>query len=104
LYGHDVHEAPSGRAGLSLADECQPDVVFLDIGLPDLDGYEVGETLRASFGTRVRLVALTGYGQPTDRERAIKAGFEAHLVKPVDARTILETLSSLALYAVADRP
>jgi CheY-like chemotaxis protein/anti-sigma regulatory factor (Ser/Thr protein kinase) len=96
LQGHDVCEAADGRTGLALAQERQPDVVLLDIGLPDLNGYEVGQALRAALGRRVYLVALTGYGQPTDRERTRKAGFDAHLVKPVEADAIMETLASFA--------
>ncbi len=95
LNGHDVYAAANGRAGLALAEARRPEVVLVDIGLPDLDGYEVGRALRASFGARIHLVALTGYGQPMDRERAQKAGFEAHLVKPVDAGEITEILASL---------
>ena len=59
------------------------DIVLLDIGLPDVDGYEVARRIRAG-SARVRLIALTGYGQTDDRQRAAQAGFEAHLVKPVD--------------------
>lgn len=69
--------------------------MLLDIGLPDIDGYAVGQALRASFGARIHLVALTGYGQPTDRIRALEVGFEAHLVKPVLAERLTETIASL---------
>ena len=95
LNGHDVYVAANGRAGLALAEARRPDVVLVDIGLPDLDGYEVGRALRAAFGARIHLVALTGYGQPMDRERALEAGFEAHLVKPVASGEITEILASL---------
>jgi CheY-like chemotaxis protein len=95
LHGHDVFAAANGRAGLAVAEARRPDVVLVDIGLPDLDGYEVGRALRAAFGARIHLVALTGYGQPMDRERAQAAGFDAHLVKPVDSGEITEILASL---------
>jgi PAS domain S-box-containing protein len=95
VKGHEVYEAANGRDGLALAERHQPEVALVDIGLPDLDGYAVGEALRSALGNRVHLVALTGYGQPRDRERALQAGFEAHLLKPVDAQAILDTLASL---------
>jgi PAS domain S-box-containing protein len=97
LSGHEVYEAASGRAGLDLAKEVQPEVVLLDIGLPDLDGYAVAEAVRAALGRRVHIVALTGYGQPADRARSAQAGFDAHLVKPVDADALMETLAALAV-------
>jgi PAS domain S-box-containing protein len=95
LQGHEAHEAGSGGEALALAEKLRPQVVLLDIGLPDLDGYEVGRSLRQSLGSQVHLIALTGYGQPSDRVRSGKAGFDAHLTKPVDVKTILETLASL---------
>jgi PAS domain S-box-containing protein len=97
LSGHEVHEAATGRAGLDLAKDLQPEVVLLDIGLPDIDGYAVAEALRAALGQRVHLVALTGYGQPADRARSAQAGFDAHLVKPVDADALMETLAALVI-------
>jgi signal transduction histidine kinase/CheY-like chemotaxis protein len=93
LQGHRVHIASDGRAGLALARELRPDVVLCDIGLPDLDGYAVARTLRregALEGTR--LVALSGYAQPEDRQRARDAGFDAHLAKPPDFDALLRVL------------
>jgi PAS domain S-box-containing protein len=95
MHGHDVLVAATGREGLDLAARRKVDVALLDIGLPDLDGYEVGRRLRASFGSRIRLVALTGYGQPKDRERSRQAGFDAHLVKPVDTLRLGQVLENL---------
>jgi CheY-like chemotaxis protein len=95
LQGHEVLEAGSGQEALELAENHRPDVVFLDIGLPDIDGYEVAGRLRHMLGERVHLVALTGYGQPSDRERARSVGFEAHLVKPADLERISEILATL---------
>jgi CheY-like chemotaxis protein len=83
--GHEVAMAHDGPAALALAERFIPDVAVLDIGLPVMDGYEVGRRLHDSAQTaRCRLIALTGYGQENDRARSKAAGFEAHLVKPVD--------------------
>jgi CheY-like chemotaxis protein len=87
LGGHDVVIAESGHAALETEREQRPDLVLLDIGLPDVDGYEVARRLRAA-GCPAILAALTGYGQPEDRERALEAGFDEHLVKPVDPRAL----------------
>src|SRR5512133_324500 len=83
LSGHRVLVARDGASGIEKARESHPDVVLCDIGLPDVDGYEVARRLRSVpelHGTR--LIALSGYAQPEDRERARLAGFEAHLAKP----------------------
>jgi PAS domain S-box-containing protein len=93
--GHDVLEASTAQEALDVAAARRPDVVFLDIGLPDHDGYAVAVALRASLGQDVPLVALTGYGQPADRERARGVGIDAHLLKPVTPDQILETLGRL---------
>ena len=77
-----VDVAPDGRSGLELAETLDPDVVFLDIGLPDIDGYEVARRIRAQGLAKARVVALTGYGRRADRRRAAEAGFDDHLVKP----------------------
>jgi CheY-like chemotaxis protein/two-component sensor histidine kinase len=93
LNGHRVRIARDGRTGLALAQERIPDVIFCDIGLPDMDGYEVARALRAVDALRsVRLVALTGYAQPDDRRRAAAAGFDAHLAKPPPAEEIAAAL------------
>jgi signal transduction histidine kinase/CheY-like chemotaxis protein len=85
LEGHETECVYSAAAGLQRVIAFAPDVVLLDIGLPDTDGYEVARRLRAlPAGACLTLVALTGYGQAEDRERALAAGFDAHLVKPVD--------------------
>ena len=72
----------------------QPDHVLVDIGLPDLDGYEVARVLRLRLGQRLKLVALTGYGQQADRKRSADAGFDAHLVKPVTPADIVRLLAT----------
>ena len=110
LEGHEVATAYSASAALEAAERLQPDVAFIDIGLPQMDGYEVARRLRASDCCRgTRLVALTGYGQPDDRDEARRAGFDHHLVKPADWRSIgaiseRPGLSSLRARAAARRP
>jgi CheY-like chemotaxis protein len=80
--GHEAVAVYGPRQALSLAGTIEPDVVLLDIGLPEIDGYEVARRMRAA-GSSWRLVALTGYGQADDVRRALEAGFDAHLTKPV---------------------
>jgi len=83
LDGHRVRLARDARSGIELARELRPDVILCDIGLPDLEGYEVARTLRQDDALRsTRMVALSGYAQPEDRERSRAAGFDAHLAKP----------------------
>jgi CheY-like chemotaxis protein len=85
LEGHTVEAAFTSRSALEKFDKFQPEVVFLDIGLPEMDGYQVAREMRKKFlPNPVSLVALTGYGQAEDRERAMAAGFDEHLVKPVE--------------------
>ncbi|HEX5648785.1 MAG TPA: MASE1 domain-containing protein [Steroidobacteraceae bacterium] len=92
LAGHEIHEAASGPEGVEMAVSLKPDVVLLDIGLPGLDGYQVAERIHAA-GDGLRLIAITGYGQPADRERARRAGIERYLVKPVDAAELARLLT-----------
>jgi CheY-like chemotaxis protein len=94
MEAHRVIGAETGAEALSCA--VQPfDVALVDIGLPDMDGYEVARQLRKTpHGKAAHLVALTGYGQPEDRRRAIEAGFDAHLVKPVDPDNLVKLLAS----------
>jgi CheY-like chemotaxis protein len=94
LQGHEVEEAARGKDAVQRAVAGRPEVVLLDIGLPDLDGYAVAREIRAQLGDEIRLVALTGYGQPLDRVRAKDAGFDAHLVKPADLDQITETFAA----------
>jgi CheY-like chemotaxis protein len=91
--GHEVHEAEDGVEGLAEALRLQPDVALVDVGLPRLDGYEVARRVRATPQRRdMLLIALTGYGLAGDRDRALKAGFDLHLVKPVDPEKLLDVL------------
>jgi CheY-like chemotaxis protein len=80
--GHAVDDAPDGLTGLDRALASKPEVMIIDIGLPGIDGYELARRVRAVLGDRVKLVALTGYGQPEDRSRALASGFDEHLTKP----------------------
>jgi CheY-like chemotaxis protein len=85
LLGHDVREAHDGRAAIDVARAHRPEVVLLDIGLPGMDGYEVASRLRSDeCCSEALIVAVSGYGQPEDLRRAKEAGFDHHLVKPVD--------------------
>lgn len=84
LWGHEVETATEGRTGLERVLTARPDVALVDIGLPGLSGYDVARAIRARLPhSDIRLVAVTGYGQPADRARALAAGFDAHLLKPV---------------------
>ena len=91
-FGHDVRVAHDAAAALHVAPGFRPELALLDIGLPAMSGWELGERLRALLGTSVRLVAITGYGLDADRTRSREAGFEAHLVKPVDLSLIESTV------------
>lgn len=95
LEGHEVRTAADGVQGIDLIVGWKPDVALIDLGLPKMDGFEVAQRLRAhKLQPAPLLVALTGYGFPADRERALAAGFDVHLVKPLkldDLRTVLET-------------
>jgi PAS domain S-box-containing protein len=94
LAGHEVRVAHGGRAALSLAQTFRPDVALLDIGMPELNGYEVAKELRREpWGSRMCLIALTGWGQDEDRQRAKDAGFDRHLTKPVDTDALEILLS-----------
>jgi CheY-like chemotaxis protein len=94
--GHDVRLAHDGPAALAAAVEQRPEIIFLDIGLPGMDGYEVARRLRAANASPAKLVALTGYGQEADRRRAAEAGFTQHLVKPAQPDVVLGLLEAAA--------
>jgi CheY-like chemotaxis protein len=100
LWGHEVVCAYDGRSALETAAKYRPDAVFLDIGLPGMDGYEIAERLRElpESGRTTVLVAITGYGQEEDRRRSREAGIDHHLVKPVAPETLQQLLESLGRY------
>ncbi|HWL62237.1 MAG TPA: ATP-binding protein [Steroidobacteraceae bacterium] len=97
LAGHEVRVAYGGRDALAVAEDFRPDTVVLDIGMPDLTGHEVAAELRQrTWAEKVRLIALTGWGQQSDRLRASKAGFDLLLVKPVDPDRLEATIRGLS--------
>jgi CheY-like chemotaxis protein len=93
-HGHVVEVFNDPLLALAEAQRLRPDIAVLDIGLPVLDGYELGARLRALLGKHpCRLIALTGYGQEADKTRSAEAGFEQHLVKPVSPEHIVGVVS-----------
>ena len=84
MVGYDVEVARDGVEGVELALRDRPQVAVIDIGLPRLDGYQVARRLRATLGPDIFLITHTSHGRPEDRQRALEAGFDVHLVKPVD--------------------
>jgi CheY-like chemotaxis protein len=96
LGGHEVFSAANGALALESAEQNLPEVALLDIGMPKLDGYEVARRIRAQpWGRDITLVALTGWGQDSDRRRSGEAGFDSHLVKPLDLDKLTELLGRL---------
>ena len=92
--GHETRVAHDGQQALQVAEQFRPDIVLLDIGMPGLDGYEVARRLRRGSQDRpLRIVAVTGWGQDADRQRSREAGFDLHLVKPVDAGQLAKALA-----------
>jgi two-component system CheB/CheR fusion protein len=105
LRGHEVYSAPNGAIALETAARHMPEVALLDIGMPLLDGYEVARRIRAQeWGKAVTLVALTGWGQESDRRRSQEAGFDTHLVKPLDLEKLIALLARLPARASAPVP
>ena len=101
LHGHHVQTAHDGLDALRVAPVFAPHIILLDLGMPNLNGYETANRIRSQpWGRDMALVALTGWGQPKDRKRTVEAGFDAHLVKPVDQNTLLKTLHEV----IAPRP
>jgi signal transduction histidine kinase len=94
-WGHDVAQATTGERGVELIVEKCPDIAFIDIGLPDFDGFEVARRVRARLGAQpLQLVALSGFGQRCDRDRALDAGFDHHLAKPASATELQRLLDA----------
>ena len=84
-----------GRSAVTMAEEISPRIVLLDIGLPDIDGYTVCRQLRERFGSTLRIVALTGWGQERDKQQAARAGFDGHLTKPANPAALEELITKL---------
>ncbi|PYQ66531.1 MAG: hypothetical protein DMF53_03455 [Acidobacteria bacterium] len=98
IWGHQARSAQDGPEALSLAAEFQPEIVLLDIGLPGMDGYEVARQMRAlPAGRNALIVAVTGYGRNSDRLQSQEAGFDHHLVKPVQPEVLQELIASVKL-------
>jgi CheY-like chemotaxis protein len=94
LQGHEVEVVHDGVEAWRRLQELRPHFALLDIGMPKINGYEVARRTRAEpWGTSIKLIALTGWGQERDRREAIEAGFDQHLVKPVDTEVLLKRLS-----------
>jgi two-component system CheB/CheR fusion protein len=92
--GYECESVGDGVGALDLIDRANPDVAILDVGLPDLDGVEVARSIRQNPAhDRMRLIALTGHGEESDRTRTQDAGFDAHLVKPVDFKRLLDLVA-----------
>jgi CheY-like chemotaxis protein len=97
LWGHDVRLAADGPSALEASRSFRPHVVFLDIGMPGLDGWELARRLRQQeAGRTLLLVAVTGYGRQQDRARSLEAGLDAHLTKPVDPGELQRLLAARA--------
>jgi CheY-like chemotaxis protein len=104
-FGHRVEVAHDGPEALSMAAHFKPDTAILDIGLPVMDGYELATKLREQMPSRrLRLLALTGYGQDSDKAKSLEAGFNVHLVKPVNLSTVLAFLDDKPDGTPASRP
>ena len=95
-HGHTVYEAADGASGVQCALEERPDVALVDVGLPDLDGYEVARRIRESLASDITLIALTGYNSEDDQRLAREAGFDLHLVKPVEFAALTTVLDEIA--------
>ncbi len=93
LLGHAVEVVHDGRSAVEAARASAPDVVLCDIGLPGMSGYEVAAALRTTAGNGTRLIAMSGYAQAEDVQRAMAAGFDAHLAKPYDPGQIERLLA-----------
>ena len=93
MSGHVVDVAYDGVVALELASTFHPDIVLLDIGLPGRDGYDVARALRQSYPRPLHIVAMTGYGRDEDRRRSRDAGFDLHLVKPIEPTELFDLLS-----------
>jgi CheY-like chemotaxis protein len=101
LRGHEVQVALGGREALAAARAAPPELVFLDIGMPEIDGYEVARQLRAELnGDTMGLIAVTGWGTEQDRRRSKEAGFDFHLTKPVGLAAVEQVMEKLAATTV----
>jgi len=91
--GHQTRVALDGTEGLKIAQDFHPEIVVLDIGMPGLNGFEVARRLRQMLGDQVYIIALSGYGAAEDRQRALAAGFDVHMVKPIEIEQLTQLIS-----------
>jgi PAS domain S-box-containing protein len=105
LMGHDTMMAHDGLEAVQAAETYRPDVVLLDIGLPQMNGYEAARCIREQqWGKSMLIIALTGWGQDEDKRRALEAGFDHHLIKPVGAEVLEDVLIQSEPYLAGPRP
>ena len=97
MKGHDVRVAADGEEAVAIGVAFEPQIAFVDIGMPRMDGFEVARRLRERLGRRVRLVALTGWGQDEDRRRSREAGFDHHLTKPPEPEVLDKLIAECTL-------
>jgi CheY-like chemotaxis protein len=95
-HGHVVYEAAEGFTAIQIAVEKRPDAALIDLGLPGMDGYEVARQIRNTIGDGIFLIALTGYDTEEDRRHTDDAGFDVHMVKPVDSGALARLLAQVA--------
>ena len=96
LLGHDVQLAYDGESAVRIAEAFKPQAMLLDLGMPGMSGYDTCRRVRAEpWGNEITILAVTGWGQEEDRRNSAAAGFDGHLVKPVDPDTLINTLSAL---------
>lgn len=92
--GHDVRVAADGVEAVAIAEQFNPQIALLDIGMPRMDGYEAARRIRAALGDDIMLVALTGWGQEDDQRLAFEAGFDRHLTKPAEPDVLEDLIAS----------
>ncbi|WP_145089697.1 hybrid sensor histidine kinase/response regulator [Anatilimnocola aggregata] len=98
IMGHEVRKADEGEAAVTAAEEFRPELVLMDLGMPNVDGFEAARRIRAQpWGQKIILVALTGWGAERDRQRTQEAGFNRHLVKPVEMDALMRMLAEMPL-------
>jgi DNA-binding response OmpR family regulator len=95
IEGHEVHLAHTGKDAYAVAQRVRPHIAILDIGMPDLNGYEVARRIRhEAWGKPINLIAVTGWGQDADKRRSHVAGFDHHMTKPIDFDVLKRLLQS----------
>ena len=102
MLGHETRSASSGKDALAVATEFDPDVIILDIGLPDLSGYQVARELRLRPGKRPYIAAMTGWGTTSDRVQSLAAGIDQHVVKPADVDKMHHIIDSAIAFSDRD--